>query len=153
MPLWLNFSPFLFSSLLFLNMNIYIYILYICQLCLSFITIHNLTYLTECENLQNLDGPFRFLFEDFCHCSCFNNINYRAQHVYKRLFGYSVATCRLACYEFHFRLTKKAREKFRKWLGILQIGNHGVTTSAQLRVLYPYRVRMYYFVITSRWTL
>ena len=110
---------------------------------MSFITIHNLTYLTKCENLQNLDSPFCFLFEDFHLCSCYNNINYCTWYFYKRLFGSSFATSRLACSEFHFQLTKKARQKSRKWLTILQIGNHGVTTLAQLCVLYSYRVHSF----------
>ena len=73
------------------------------------ITIHNLTYLTECENLQNVDSPFRFLFEDFHLCSCYNNINYCTWYFYKHLFGSSFATSRLACSEFHFQLTKKSQ--------------------------------------------
>ena len=101
-----------------------LYIFYKCWLCLSFITIHNLTYLTECENLQNLDSPLRFLFEDFHPCSCYNNINYCTWYFYKCLFGSSVATSWLTCSEFYFQLTKKSKREVQEMdfgLGLWQI--------------------------------
>ena len=53
---------------------------------------HLIDKLTERENLQNSDSPFRFVFGDFRLCSCYNFVKYGAWHVYKLLFGSSVAT-------------------------------------------------------------
>ena len=54
------------------------------------------------------------LIEDFCFCSCYNNVNYDAWHVCKPLFGFSVATSVLVP-KFN-KPKKKAREKSGKWL-------------------------------------
>ena len=54
---------------------------------------------TEQENLQNLDSPFRFLFEGFRLCLRYSNVKYGLWHVCKPLFGFFVATCRFACTE------------------------------------------------------
>ena len=54
------------------------------------------------------DSPLSFFFSDFRLRSRYGNVNYRAWHVYKLLFGSSFATCRLACYEIYFQWTKKA---------------------------------------------
>ena len=67
--------------------------------------------LTERENLQNSDCPFRFLFEDFRLCSRYNSVNYGAWHVHKPLFGCSVATCRLACLQISLSINEKKPEK------------------------------------------
>ena len=52
-----------------------------------------------------------FLFEDFRLCSCFNNVNYGAWHVYKSLFGSAVATCRLNCSEISLSTIEKKLER------------------------------------------
>ena len=49
--------------------------------------------LSECENHENLNCPFRFPFEDFRFCLRYNNVNYGTWHVCKPLFGCSVAIC------------------------------------------------------------
>ena len=67
--------------------------------------------LTGRENLQNLDCTFCFLFEDFRLCSRYNKVNYGAWHVYKPLFGSSVATCRLACSEILLLINEKSRKR------------------------------------------
>ena len=61
--------------------------------------------------LKNSDRPFRFLFEDFRLCSRDNNINYGAWHVYKPLFGCSVAIFRFACFEIPLSMNEKKLEK------------------------------------------
>ena len=43
---------------------------------------------TELENLQNLDSPFRFLFEGFRLCLRYSNVKYGLWHVCKPLFGF-----------------------------------------------------------------
>ena len=65
---------------------------------------------------------FVFFFKDFRFCLRYNNVKYCAWHVYKPLFGSSVATFWLAFPKFHFQSTKKAREKSGKWSDIVQVG-------------------------------
>ena len=58
--------------------------------------------------------PFRL-------CLLYSNVNYGAWHVYKPLFGYSVATFRLTCSEMFLSINqKKTREKSRKRTNIVQ---------------------------------
>ena len=45
---------------------------------LAYVSLHNLT---EHENLQNSDCPFRSLFEDFRPCSRYNSVDYGTWHV------------------------------------------------------------------------
>ena len=115
MPLWLYFLSFLFCSVLFLNSN---FIYYTSVSCVWFLLLFACN-LTERENLQNSDCPFRFLFEDFRLCSRYNNVNYGACHVHKPLFGCSVATCRLACLQISLSINEK---KLEKRSDIVQIG-------------------------------
>ena len=63
------------------------------------------------------------IYEDFRLCSRYNKVNYGTWHVYKSLFGSSVATCRLACFEISLSTDiKKAREESRKRSDIIQLG-------------------------------
>ena len=78
--------------------------------------------LAEHENLQNPNCPFHFFYEDFRLCLRNNNVNYGAWHVYKPLFGSSVATCRLACSEISLPINENAREESGKWSDIVQLG-------------------------------
>ena len=41
----------------------------------------------------------------------FDNVNHGAWYVYKRLFGSSVATCRLACSEISLSINEKKPER------------------------------------------
>ena len=50
-------------------------------------------------------------FEDFRLCSRYNKVNYGAWHVYKPLFGSSVATYRLACSEILLLIKEKSRKR------------------------------------------
>ena len=104
MPLWLYFLSFLFCSVLFLNSN---FVYYSSVSCVWFL----LPFVSLRENLQNSDCPFRFLVEDFRLCSRYNNINYGAWHVHKPLFGCSVATCWLACFEIPLSINEKKLEE------------------------------------------
>ena len=133
MPLWLYFLSFLFCSVLLLNSN---FIYYTSVSCVRFLLLFACN-LTERENLQNSDCPFRFLFEDFRLYTRYNH----AWHVYKPLFSSSVATCRLACCEISFSVNrKKARERSRKRSDKVQFG---VTALAQLYALYSHRIRSF----------
>ena len=63
--------------------------------------------------------------QKFCNSlfSRYNNVNYSAWHVYKPLFGTSVAICRPACSEISLSIDeKKAREKSRERSDIIQFG-------------------------------
>ena len=95
-PVWLCFSSFLLCSILFLNTKLYI--LYECSLCLICITVRKLTILLSVKTFKTRT-VFRFLSEDFRLCSLYNNVNYGAWYVYKSLSTFSVATCRLSCFE------------------------------------------------------
>ena len=53
----------------------------------------------------------KFHFQDFYLCSRYNNINYSTWHVYKPLFGSSVATCRLAYSEISLPINEKKLER------------------------------------------
>ena len=60
------------------------------------------------ENLQNSGNLFRSSSGIFV--SCHNNVNYDTWHVYKPLFGSSVATYRLACSEISLPIDEKKLE-------------------------------------------
>ena len=107
MPLWLYFLSFLFCSVLLLNSN---FIYYTSVSCVWFLLLFACN-LTERENLQNSDCPFRFLFEDFRLCSRSYNINHGPRHVDKPLFGSSLAICRLACSEISLSIKKKTKKQ------------------------------------------
>ena len=88
--------------------------------------------------------PFRSLFEDFRLGSLSINVNYGAWHVYKPLFGSSVATCLLSCSDISLlSINEKKQER--------SVGNgrtyynlaDGVTVLAQLYVLYSDRARSF----------
>ena len=136
MPLWLYFLSFLFCSVLFLNSN---FIYYTSVSCVWFLLLFACN-LTERENLQNSDCPFRFLFEDFRLCSRYNNVNYGAWHVYKPLFGCSVATSRLACFETSLSINEKNYRKVSEKVGQSNLADN-VTALAQLYGLYSHRAR------------
>ena len=105
MPLWLYFLSFLFCSVLFLNSNF----IYYTSVAVFDFYYHSLACnLTERENFQNSDCPFRFLFEDFRLCSRCNNFNYDAWNVYKPLFGCPLLHAGSLVRKFHFMLTKKS---------------------------------------------
>ena len=91
MLVWLHFSLYVFCSVLLLNTKICV--LYDCWLCSIFTTEHKLTIKLRVKTFLESDCPFRFLLEDFRLCSRYNNFNYGAWHVFKPLFGSSVATC------------------------------------------------------------
>ena len=82
-------------------------------------------------------------FEDFRICSRFDNVNHGAWYVYKRLFGSSVATCRLACSEISPSIIgeklKRSPGKGRTCYNMAD----GVTASAQLYALYSHRARSF----------
>ena len=108
MPLWLYFLSFLFCSVLFLNSNFIYYTTVSCVWSLiPFVSLQT----NWAWKPSNSDCPFRFLFKDCRLCSRYNNVNYGAWHVYKRLFGCSVATCRLACFEISLSINEKKLEK------------------------------------------
>ena len=95
---------FLLFLSVFFSRNTKLYILYECQLCLIFITVRKLT---ECENFQNSDCPFRFLFKDFLLCSRYSKVSYSAKHVCKPLFGSSATIFRLTCSELSLSINVK----------------------------------------------
>ena len=74
-----------------------------------------------CQFTSLLTEHFDF-YEDFRLCLRNNNVNYGAWHVYKPLFGSSVATCRLACSEILLPINENAREESGKWSDIVQLG-------------------------------
>ena len=78
------------------------------------------------------------LFEDFRLFLSYNDVNYGALHLSKPLFGSSVATCQLACSEFHFKLTRRGSDivEFGRW-------RDGVSALAELYALYPDRARYF----------
>ena len=58
---------FFIIPVLILNIKLYVHYHNINVSCVWFLLPYACN-LTECENLQNSDNPFRFLFEDFCLC-------------------------------------------------------------------------------------
>ena len=87
---------------------------------------------------------FVFFFKDFRLCLRYDNVKYCAWHVYKPLFGSSVATCRLACSEISLSFNEKKRERSPgnglTWSNLAD----GVTTLALLfYVLYSNRARSF----------
>ena len=61
--------------------------------------------------LENSDCLLRFLCEDFRLCSRYNKINYGTRHVYKPLFGSSVAIYHHVCSEILLSIDEKIKEK------------------------------------------
>ena len=96
--------------------------------------------LTECENHENLNCPFRFLFEDFRLCLRYNNVNYGTWHVCKPLFGCSVAICWLRnSLSIKEKKLEKSHGKGRTWYNLAD----GVTALAKLYALYSHRARSF----------
>ena len=73
--------------------------------------------LTERENLQNSDCPFRFLFKDFLLCSRYSKVSYSAKHVCKPLFGSSATIFRLTFSELSLSINVK---KLKRSPGIVE---------------------------------
>ena len=111
-----NFHRSCFVLLRFWTRN-YIRVFAVCELdnCT-----HLIDKLTERENLENSDSPFRFVFGDFRLCSCYNFVKYGAWHVYKLLFGSSVATWRPACSKSLLLINKKKKS----WREIWELVGH-----------------------------
>ena len=74
---------------------------------LPYVSLYNLT---ERRNLEHMDCPFSFLFENFVSAHFFKRQE-GAWHVYKPLFGTSVVTCRLACSEISLSINEKKLER------------------------------------------
>ena len=110
-----NFHRSCFVLLRFWTRN-YIRVFAVCELdnCP-----HLIDKLTERENLQNSDSPFCFVFGDFGLCSCYNFVKYGAWHVYKLLFGSSVATWWPACSKSLLLINKK-----KSWREIWELVGH-----------------------------
>ena len=88
MPVWLYFSSFLLCFVLF-------------------------CFVYWAWKHSKLGLFISFPFEEFRLCSRYRNVNYGAWHVYKPLFGSSVAICRLACSKISLSINKKkSKEKF-----------------------------------------
>ena len=103
-----------------------------------------LTYnLTERENLQNSDCPFRFLFKDFLLCSRYSKVSYSAKHVCKPLFGSSATIFRLTCSELSLSINVKKLKRSPGNCRTKYKLADGVTALAQLRVLYSGRARSF----------
>ena len=91
----------------------------------------------------NSECLFCFSFEDFRICSRFNNVNHGACYVYKRLFGSSVATCRLACSEISPSIIgKKLKRSPGKGRTCYNMADD-VTALAQFYALYSHRARSF----------
>ena len=82
---------------------------------------------------------FRFLSEDFRLCSLYNNVNYGAWYIYKSLSTFSVATCRLACFEITILSNEEKLERGPGKGWTLYNLADGVTALAQLFGLYSDR--------------
>ena len=134
---------FLLFLSVFFSRNTKLYILYECQLCLIFITVRKLT---ECENFQNSDCPFRFLFKDFLLCSRYSKVSYSAKHVCKPLFGSSATIFRLTFSELSLSINVKKLKRSPGNCRTKYKLADGVTALAQLRVLYSDRARSF-----NRW--
>ena len=89
--------------------------------------------LTECENLQNSDCPFSLLFEDFCLCSRYNNVNYGAWHVCKTFVWFF--WCYLPTWLFRNFTFQKT---WRKVPDIVRFGRWRDSLSSALCSIYTY---------------
>ena len=98
------FTSFLFCSAFFFNVKIYM--LYECKLNLIFITVRQLAISLSLKTF-NIRNVHFVLSLDFRLCLLYSNVNYGAQHVYKPLFGYPVAICRLTCSEMFLSIKEK----------------------------------------------
>ena len=76
--------------------------------CVQALLQHVLKWQSKRKSLQNSESPFSFHFGDIGFCSRYNFVNYGTWHVFKPLFGSSVATCRPAqCSKIWFPINKK----------------------------------------------
>ena len=100
MPVWLYFGHhFCFVLFCFWTLN---FVYYTSVSCVWFL----LPYVSL-KIFKTRNAYFVFSFEDFRICSRFNNVNYGAWYVCKPLFGSSVATYRLACFEISLSIIEK----------------------------------------------
>ena len=78
-----------------------------------------------------------------CFINKKNDVNYGVWHVYKPLFGSSVATCRLVCSKISPSINDNKQERSpgdgRTWYNLAD----GVTAIAQLYALYSERARSF----------
>ena len=100
MPVWLYFGHhFCFVLFCFWTLN---FVYYTSVSCVWFLLPYVSLKIFETRNAY-----FVFSFEDFRIYSRFNNVNYGAWYVCKPLFGSSVPTYRLACFEISLSIIEK----------------------------------------------
>ena len=150
----MNFNSYTSLATLFIIPVLFCFVLFCfwTRNCIYYTSVSCVWFLLPCVSLQSnrvwkypkqSDPTFWFLFDDFRLCSRYNNINYGAWHVYKPLFGSSVAICRFACSEISLSIKEKKLEKsLRKGLTWYNLAD-GVTTLAQLYALYSHGARSF----------
>ena len=110
MPVWLYFSSFMFCSVLFFNMKLYIY--YARVGCVWFLYCRYAYNLTEHEYLENLGCQFCFLFEEFFISVHIIITSITGLGMFTNLcLVLLVLLGSLLVANFHFQLTKQSQSK------------------------------------------